>query len=179
MASLLLGCGRNHTKRLHLEGKPEWSEPLTKVDINPNCGADILYDLSLTQHGIRLPFEDNSFDEIGAFDVLEHWGAQGDWKAYFKEFAEYWRILKPNGVMYIIVPIGESAFTDPGHTRFFSECHFWFLDQKWYDHAHEVGTPATDYRWFWKHDFEPLLIIKQGPALGVALRKRVADASQN
>lgn len=180
MPSLLLGCGHKHTKQIMRTPDDDWVYPLIKVDMNPKCGADIVLDLSLTQHGIQLPFPANHFDEIGAFHVLEHWGAQGDWKAYLNEFAEYWRILKPNGLMYILVPIGELAFGDIGHTRFFSGNHFWFLSKTWHERQRAEGTNATDYSWYWKHDFEPQLIQQDtgGKQLAVVLKK-VADASQD
>jgi SAM-dependent methyltransferase len=178
MPSLLLGCGKDHSKRIKKTPDDDWVYPLVKMDMNPHCGADILYDLSLTQHKIQLPFPANHFDEIGAFDVLEHWGAQGDWKAYFNEFAEYWRILKPDGLMYIIVPIGAAALYDPGHTRFFSPAHFGFLSQSWYEAQDATGAPATDYRWYWKHDFEPVLHREVNGAHLAVILKKVVNASQ-
>jgi SAM-dependent methyltransferase len=174
MASLLLGCGNDHSKRIKKSPDEDWSQPLTTMDMDPNCGANILYDLSLTQHKIRLPFEDETFDEIGAFDVLEHWGAQGDWKAYFNEFAEYWRILKPDGLMYIIVPIGGDALADIGHTRFFSVDNFKFLAQDWYTKQLELGQNITDYRWYWKRNFVTVHLENTGGHHLAAILKKVA-----
>jgi SAM-dependent methyltransferase len=179
MPSLLLGCGHKHTKQILRTPDDDWVQPLVKMDIDPNCGADILYDLSLTQHGIHLPFAANHFDEIGAFHVLEHWGAQGDWKAFFTEFAEYWRILKPNGLMYILVPTGALAFGDPGHTRFFSGNHFGFLSKKFNAQQRENKTNATDYSWYWKHDFETVLMHDFGGEQLAVVLKKVVDASQD
>ena len=179
MASLLLGCGNDHSKRLSRAGDDDWSQPLTKMDMDPNCGADILYDLSLTQHGIQLPFADETFDEIGAFDVLEHWGAQGDWKAYFTEFAEYWRILKPDGLMYIIVPVGPDALADIGHTRFFSIDNFKFLAQNWYEVQLGLGQNVTDYRWFWKRNILTVHMVTSGDHHIAVVLKKVIDGNQD
>ena len=177
MASLLLACGNDRSKQIKRSEDDDWSQPLTTIDIDPNCGADIKWDLSKT--GIphcRLPFDDDTFDEIGAFNVLEHWGSQGDWKFYFTEFAEYWRILKPDGVMLIIVPIGVDALADIGHTRFFSMDSFKFLAQKWYEIELGKGKNVSDYRWFWKHNFETLHLENIGNHhIGAILKKVVLN----
>lgn len=143
---------------MNVEGGSEWALPLIRVDMDPSCEPD--YVLDLTQH--PLPFDDNYFDEIGAYDVLEHWGAQGDWKAWFNEFEEYWRILKPGGQMSILVPTGPDFLADPGHTRHIGASWFKFLSQKEYEAHHEAGICMTDYRWYWKKDFDVLFIQAVG-----------------
>lgn len=159
MRSLLLGCGNSRVKKLFRQsGGPEWKGDLTTLDMNPDCGADVIHDLEK----YPLPFPDDTFDEMAAYDVLEHIGRQGDWKGYFTEFAEYWRILKPGGEFGIIVPIGPDALADMGHTRFFHQNHFGFLNQKFYEACLAKGQAVTDYRWFWKRNFDIALITKAG-----------------
>lgn len=152
MPSLLLGCGNSRIKKVALSGATDWTGELITLDMNPECGADFVHNLDVRP----LPFNDEQFDEIAAYDVLEHIGRQGDWKGFFEEFAEYWRILKPGGLFGIIVPYGQDWHADPGHTRFFSPWWFRFLDQDWYARELANGQPVTDYRWFWKRDFETL-----------------------
>lgn len=168
--NLLIGAGRDRQKKLFFPGDREWKGELVTVDVNPKCGADVVHDM-----GVRpLPFRGEEFDEIHAYDCLEHWGVQGDWRGWFDEMAEYHRILKPGGIFCAIVPVGADHFADPGHTRFFSLNHFLFLCQEWYVDQEFKGTSAADYRWYWKHDFTPVAMNTMGePAhhLGVMIKK--------
>jgi SAM-dependent methyltransferase len=166
--SLLIGCGTNHTKQVLPDGKPEWAGALTTMDMNPNCGADIIWNMESRP----LPFEDSTFIEIGAYNCLEHWGRQGDWRAWFDEMAEYHRILKPGGVMGIVVPIGPDALADPGHTRFFHSNHFGFLSQAFYERNEVKKSCFSDYRWYWNLDFDVIYLEEVGGHhLAAALRK--------
>jgi SAM-dependent methyltransferase len=71
-----------------------------------------------------LPFDDNTFDEIHAYEVLEHIGKQGDWMRILREWSEWWRILKPGGHLYASSPLWSSewAWGDPGHTQGHLKC---------------------------------------------------------
>lgn len=167
--SLLLGCGNSRDKKIQYPGA-EWLGELTTLDMNPNCGADVVHDLDVSP--AYLPFPDEEFDELAAYDVLEHIGLQGDWRSWFDEMADYHRILKPGGIFGIIVPVNADALADPGHTRFITANYFLFLSQKFYDKALADGLPVTDYRWYWKLDFEiPLMQPIDDHHLAVVLRK--------
>lgn len=156
---LLLGAGNCRRKKVFTDGRdPEWGGRLTTIDMNPNCGADVVWDLEQRP----LPFADGEFDEIHAYDCLEHWGRQGDWRAWFDEMGEYHRLLKPGGEFAAVVPVGGDAFADPGHTRFFSLNHFSFLEQAWYDQQLKAGLQITDYRWYWKKNFRVVRLMLGG-----------------
>jgi len=166
--SLLIGCGTNHIKQVQSGDKAEWTGALTTLDMNPQCGADVVWDME----NLPLPFDAETFDEIGAYNCMEHWGRQGDWRGWFAEMAEYHRILKPNGTMGIVVPIGDDALADPGHTRMFHANYFGFLNQAFYDRNEVAKSCFTDYRWYWKLNFAILYLEAQGGHhLGVILRK--------
>ena len=107
---LLIGCGSTRRKNYFPSGDPNWHD-LTTLDINPDHKPDIVWDLNK----IPLPFDDNVFDEIHAYEVLEHTGRQGDHKFFFAQFTDFWRILKSNGYLIASVPFWASpwAWADP------------------------------------------------------------------
>jgi len=165
-SELLIGCGNSRKKKVkHGNISQEWLN-LTTLDIDPNCKPDVLHDLSK----LPLPFADESFDEVHAYEVLEHMGAQGDWRAFFDLFAELYRILKPGGLLIGSCPMWDSpwAWGDPGHTRIVNKTQLLYLNQKLYE---EVGTNSlTDYRHYWKGDFDMLAHVEQPDTFGFVLK---------
>jgi len=96
----------------------------------------------------RIPVASETFDEIHAYQVLEHFGRQGDFKSFFATFGELWRILKPGGLLVGDTPALRSPWLwgDPGHTRIISAQSLSFLTRRSYE---ELGkTTSTDYRRF-------------------------------
>lgn len=150
MSELLLGCGASRIKKLALPGRENWSGLVTLdfVDVHK---PDVVHDIGK----LPLPFDDNSFDEIHAYEVMEHVGQQGDWRFFFAQWADIWRVLKPGGHFLGTSPHYASAWAwgDPGHTRVLSAECFVFLHQPAY--TQQVGkTPMTDYRFCFQADFD-------------------------
>jgi hypothetical protein len=72
VTELLLGCGSNRAKKLVYGGRSEWGA-LTTLDFN----ADHCPMWFTTWRMLPLPFPDDEFDEIHAYEVLEHVGRRG------------------------------------------------------------------------------------------------------
>jgi cyclopropane fatty-acyl-phospholipid synthase-like methyltransferase len=155
MSELLIGAGHNRDRRISLEGKQqEWTQLVT-LDMNPDTKPDIVHDL---EH-FPYPIGDNFVDEIHAYEVLEHIGVQGDWRFFFRQFDEFARILKPNGLLFSTSPSSTSPWVwgDPGHTRYMGPEVFLFLDRSIYDQ--QIGkTAMTDYRSSFTSNWERVFI---------------------
>jgi SAM-dependent methyltransferase len=147
--TLLIGAGNSKTKRIVHPSTPDRAfDELVTLDLRD---ADVIHDLDVFDY----PFEDNEFDEIHGYEVLEHCGRQGDESFFFAQFNEFHRILKPKGLFCGSVPLYTSiwAFGDPGHKRVLPPCVFEFLSEDFYS---QVGkTACADYRHliegYWQH----------------------------
>jgi hypothetical protein len=159
-------------------GPAKW-RALTTLDLNPNVGADLQCDLngSVPWHAwsggpstIEQPalspvnkadYRWNSrniayqllpdyWDEIHAYEVLEHLGQQGDAYSLLMQFSELWRLLKPNGYLCATVPSRFSPWLwgDPSHRRVMVPETLTFLDQNQYRiQCDGVNpTPMSDFR---------------------------------
>lgn len=94
-----IGCG---------DSKPDG---FIGVDICPGAKVDIVADISK-----EFPFEDNSVDELRAYDVVEHLPDR------INTMNEIWRVCKPGARIDILVPSsdGRGAFQDPTHISFWN-----------------------------------------------------------
>jgi SAM-dependent methyltransferase len=152
MKELLLGCGSRTEKDLHVNGNKEFNY-LIRLDINKDHNPNVVHDLRVHP----LPFADNEFDEIHAYEVLEHLAQQGDYEFFFREFTEYWRILKPGGFFMASCPAPNSvwAWGDPSHKRCISKECLVFLSQAQY--KAQIGkTSMSDFRYLYKADFQTI-----------------------
>lgn len=99
MLKVDIGCG---------DSKPDG---FVGVDICPGANVDIVADISQT-----FPFEDNSVDELRAYDVIEHLPDR------INTMNEIWRVCKPGAMVDLVVPStdGRGAFQDPTHISFWN-----------------------------------------------------------
>jgi SAM-dependent methyltransferase len=164
---LLIGCGNDRKKLVRFAGSEgDWKELVT-LDMDPSVKPDVVHDLN----ELPYPFEDGQFDEIHAYEVLEHCGRQGDFRYFFAQFEEFWRILKPDGYFVGTVPMWDSmwAWGDPGHVRVINDGSLMFLSQQ--EYVNQVGTTAmADYRPWYKGNFEILSAKEHGDRFGFVLR---------
>ena len=82
------------------------------LDVVKTPYVDVVHDLDK----IPYPFKKETFDEIYADNVLEHLDSPLD-----EILGELIRILKPKGIIRVVVPNCQSvgAFADPTHKKFF------------------------------------------------------------
>ena len=163
---LLIGCGSNLAKQVFQKDTTKEWKALTTLDMVPSHKPDVVHDLEV----LPWPFDDNSFDEVHAYEVLEHLGKQGDYKTFFAHFSEIWRILKPDGLFYATVPMWDSpwAWGDPGHTRVITKNTLVFLNQAEYG---QVGkTAMSDYRSLYKANLETMAFEEKEHTLAFILR---------
>ena len=167
---LLMGAGHNREKRVVLTTKREdkmWKSLVT-CDINPACHVDHVFDLNT----YPWPFADEEFQEIHAYEVLEHLGQQGDYKSFFAFFTELYRVMEPDGYFMFTCPSwkSEAAWADPGHTRVLTPITLAFLDQSQYKRQiDECKGWMTDYRSIYKANFVPVnfKLEESGPTAGM------------
>lgn len=112
-----LGCGSNPRN-------PYNQEILYGIDILDNkVERNFIY----TKCNVilsNLPFEDNMFDSVSAYDFIEHIPREiidnGNMSfPFIHVMNEVYRVLKPGGKFYALTPAypKESAFTDPTHVN--------------------------------------------------------------
>ena len=163
---LLLGAGARPERRVRWAGHDGWTH-CVRVDHSAAHRPDVVCDLEFPPY----PFQSDSVDEIHAYEVFEHLGDQGDWRAFFAQFAECWRLLKPGGLLVGTCPTPDSpwAWGDPSHRRLISRESLTFLNQAAY--TAQVGVTAmTDFRPWYQADFEPLALHTQADVFTFVLQ---------
>ncbi|PKO15734.1 MAG: hypothetical protein CVU39_09430 [Chloroflexi bacterium HGW-Chloroflexi-10] len=147
---LIIGSGSRIVKDIFLDNKKEFINVIS-LDNNADHHPDVVWDL----RNHPLPFEDHTFNEIHAYEVLEHLAQQGDYEFFFAEFSEYWRILKPGGLFFASVPDISSRWVwgDPSHKRVIMKESLTYLDQD--EYIKQVGnTRMSDFRYLYKAHFK-------------------------
>ena len=145
---LMLGAGHAEPKR-RLASPDSASEEDTRwttLDNNKECKPNKLFDLELLETGEQLPFPMCTFDEVHAYEILEHLGRQGNAKGLFSTFRALWIVLKPQGLLMATCPSMTSQWlwAEPGHTRVITHGTLAFLTKNHYD---QLGkTSCSDYR---------------------------------
>jgi predicted SAM-dependent methyltransferase len=158
---LLLGCGSRHERLVRVNDRRDWTgQRVEMVDYDIRHCPDKVWDLNI----LPWPYRDNYFDEVHAYEVLEHLGHQGHVGEFFGTFWEIYRILKPGGKLAATCPSWDSmwAWGDPSHTRVISEGSLVFLDQEQY-RAQAGITPMSDFRSMWIGDLKLVWSSKSGP----------------
>ncbi len=122
LEKVLLEKRKNDGYYLNLGCGYETLDGYINMDVRKFEKVDLV--LSLEQ---RLPFSDNTVNEIVCNHVLEHIDN------YLQLMEEIYRICKPKSKIYIRVPYYkyEGAFRDPTHKRFFTENSFDYFSENY------------------------------------------------
>lgn len=165
MTELLLGCGHSRAKKM---GGGKFKELVT-LDNNVACEPDLLCDLDqktwvprTMKFASRKYIADNGqikrgiFDEIHAYEVLEHLGSQGDHLLFFAHFGNIHRMLVANGLLFASVPSRFSPWLwgDPSHRRAILPESLAYLSQDVIRYNRDHGTTMSDFSSVWKYDFK-------------------------
>ena len=126
-----LGCGtlpRNPYSRKALFGVDIRRLESTSTEAFEFAAANLSFE--------PIPFGDDAFASVSAFDFLEHIprvlnGAAPNTTVFpfIRLMNEVWRVLAPGGLFYALTPCypGLEAFTDPTHVNVITECtHLYF-----------------------------------------------------
>jgi SAM-dependent methyltransferase len=112
--------GAQAAKKLNLGCGSDIRPGFVNLDVAALPGVDVVHDLGTLPY----PFPDNTFDEVVAFNILEHLPNT------IGVLEEIWRITRPGGVLHLRVPYWNSldGITDPTHVRWFNQYTFQFFD---------------------------------------------------
>lgn len=111
---------RSKMKKLNIGSGTDIRKGWVNLDVTHLDGVDVVHDLNQ----FPWPFENNEFDEILLWNVLEHLDDR------IKTLEEIYRISKPNANVRVSVPYWNSYefITDPTHKQRFNEFSFDFFD---------------------------------------------------
>jgi SAM-dependent methyltransferase len=153
-----LGCGkrpRNPYRRTSLCG----------TDIRA-LGQDASFEFKPCNLALdRIPWSDDSFASVSAFDVIEHIPrvlASADGRATYFPFVqlmnEVWRVLAPRGLFFALTPAYPSplAFQDPTHVNVITDrTHEYFCGDKPLGRMYGFEGHFRPLRTMWVEDAAP------------------------
>lgn len=127
-----IGCGEKARN-------PYGRDKLYGLDIAENIGAEPVDVYSTANLAVeKMPFEDNFFDSVSAYDFLEHVprvvflpGRNMMRFSFVEVMNEIWRVLKNNGLFYASTPCYpcQEAFVDPTHVNYITKnTHLYFVN---------------------------------------------------
>jgi len=128
MKKLNLGCGQFR------------KDGFVNIDISPHTRADVVHDLDQFPY----PFDDETFGLIEADHLLEHLSTP------FRVMTELNRLLKPGGIIHILVPHFSRGFTHPEHKRGFDVTFPSYFNRNFvggYTGTHLISR-KTELHWF-------------------------------
>ena len=178
---LLIGCGRHRDKRIKFEGSNRVGPgspdndfdryELTTLDISKKCNPDVIHDLEEFPY----PFDTGVFDEIHAYECLEHVGSQGDAEFFYAQMGEFWRILKTGGYLCVTVPAWDSheAWAVPDHKRVIPPEMFNFVNRDFVEQGKHKPMGGDYTELLGDTNFEIMGVERGEYHNGIVLRKQL------
>jgi len=119
-----LGCGL-------VPRNPYGRERLCGIDIRADLTADPAVEIRAANLSCEpIPYPDNHFDSVSAYDFLEHvprvsidHARRTTHFPFVQLINEVWRVSKPGGLFYAVTPAYPfpNAFVDPTHVNFLTD----------------------------------------------------------
>ena len=130
---------------------------LVRLDKSPEVNPDVVWDLDKFPY----PFADSSFSEIECFDVIEHLGDIPN------TMEEFYRILKPGGMLKITTPHFSCAnsFVDPTH-----KWHLSYFSFDYFCEGHKLAYYSQA-----RYQIEQRMIHFQGGRLNQGIIRNLAN----
>lgn len=122
-------------------------EGFLNLDYDANCNPDYVVDLEKD----KLPFEDNSVDEVIARHVLEHLG-----DGYFHFLKELYRVCCDGAIIHIVVPHPKHDWylNDPTHKRPITIDGMRLFSKTYNRYCESIDDGASKLGLFFDVDFE-------------------------
>lgn len=135
--------------KLNIGGGNKRYDGFLNIDYDHSTRPDHVLNLETD----RLPFDDNTVDEVKAYHVLEHLG-----EGYFHALQELYRVCKDGAIIDIQVPHPQHEFylNDPTHRRPIMPEGMRLFSKKYNDHNKALGGTSSNLGYYFNVDFEIL-----------------------
>lgn len=175
--ALILGAGMSRDKRIKFEGSKDVGKGSPDNDFSKY--EVVTHDIIGTQDVIHdleefpYPWADEEFDEIHAYEVLEHTGTLGDGDFFFGQMNELWRILKEGGYLMITVPTWDSLemWAIPDHKRPLPPQIFHFCNRQYVKKNYKRPMHGDYRKQLGPMNFEIVGVEEETEHCGIVLRK--------
>lgn len=133
--------------KLNIGGGYKKFDGFLNVDYDDHCNPDFVCDIEKE----KLPFTDNSVDEVKAHHILEHLG-----EGYFHFLKELYRVCEDGAIIDIIVPHHrhDNFLNDPTHRRPITVDGLRMFSKSYNDYCIKIGDGCSKLGHYFDVDFE-------------------------
>jgi SAM-dependent methyltransferase len=170
-----LGCGKKPRN-------PYGYQDIYGVDLYHDDGIETGVIIKVENLALgKIPYPDNYFDSVSAFDFIEHIprimqkNANETRFPFIELMDEVWRVLKPKGYFYAVTPAypNAEAFQDPTHVNIITEkTHLYFCDAKLYGENYGFQGVFSARQVAWVHS-------KYAQTKDISFKKRLSSINRS